>query len=96
MMFARITRYKMKAGSRDEAMVLLEQLKGQILALDGLEQFINCMNEDGSGCVISLVESEEKSNANAESVQAIWGQFADYLEMMPTPEGFDVIANWRP
>lgn len=93
-MFARITRYKMKAGSRDEGEALVTQLKDQIMSLDGMQQFINCANEDGSGYVISLVESQEKSDANAEKVAAIWGNFAHLLEAAPTPEGFDVIANW--
>ena len=94
MMFARVTKYKMKPGSRDAATALLDQLKDKIMAMNGMHNFVNVMNDDGSGYVISVVESEETSDANAQQVAALWGQFADYLEGPPTPEGYDVIANW--
>ena len=93
-MFARVTKYKMKPGSRDAATALLNQLKDRIMAMNGMHNFVNVMNDDGSGYVISVVESEETSDANAEQVAALWGQFADHLEGPPTPEGYDVIANW--
>lgn len=93
-MFARVTKYKMKPGSRDPATALLNQLKDKIMAMNGMHNFVNVMNDDGSGYVISVVESQETSDANAEQVAALWGQFADHLEGPPTPEGYDVIANW--
>lgn len=93
-MFARVTPYKMKPGTRDDAMALMEQLKSRIMGMPGMHNFINVMNEDGSGYVISVVESEATSNANAESVKALWGEFAPMLEAMPVPEGYDVMANW--
>lgn len=93
-MFARITKYKMKPGSRDEATALMEKLKPQIMALPGIKQFINVMNDDGTGYVVSLVESKAKSDANAEKVREIWANFGPFLEAMPNPEGYDVIANW--
>jgi hypothetical protein len=52
------------------------------------------MNEDGTGYVVALVESEEVSNTNAEAVAAAWAQFSDLLEATPSPNGYDVIANW--
>jgi hypothetical protein len=94
-MFARITQYKMKPGSRDAATAMLNGLKDQIMALNGMHSFITVMNEDGSGYVVSIVESEAVSDANADQVAAIWGSFAEYLEAAPTPVGFDVVANWQ-
>lgn len=93
-MFARVTKYKMKPGSRDTATVLLNRLKDSIMGMNGMHNFVNVMNEDGSGYVISVVESEETSDANAEQVQALWGQFAEHLEGPPATESYDVIANW--
>ena len=93
-MFARVTPYKMKPGSRDAATALMNQLKDQILSMPGMHNFINVMNEDGSGYVVAVIEDQATSDANAETVRALWGQFAEYLEEMPTPTGFDVVANW--
>jgi hypothetical protein len=59
-----------------------------------MQQFINVMNDDGTGYVVALVESEEASNANAEAVKSAWGQMADFLEEMPTPQGYDLVVNW--
>ncbi|MGQ3489043.1 hypothetical protein [Roseovarius pacificus] len=93
-MFARVTKYKMKPGSREAATALLNQLKDKIMGMNGMHNFVNVMNDDGSGYVISVVESEETSDANAEQVQALWGQFAEHLEEPPSAEGYDVTANW--
>ena len=93
-MFARVTKYKMKPGTREAATALLNELKSQIMGMHGVHNFVNVMNDDGSGYVISVVESREASDANAENVKALWANFAEYLEEPPTPEGYDVIANW--
>ncbi|MGI9379641.1 MAG: hypothetical protein ACR2OW_08295 [Methyloligellaceae bacterium] len=83
----------MKQESVESATALLNDLKPQIMSLPGILNFINVMNKDGSGYVISVVESEEISNANQDKVQAIWAQFADYLAEPPVIEGFDVLMN---
>lgn len=93
-MFARVTPFKMKAGSVEAATELVHQLKPQIMGLPGMIQFIDVVQEDGWGYIVSLVESEEISNANQEKVMALWANFKDHLEKMPTPAGYDVVANW--
>jgi heme-degrading monooxygenase HmoA len=93
-MFARITHYKMKPGSRDAATKVLESLRDQILGMPGMHQFLNVMNADGNGYVVSVVESEESSDANAAKVAAPWSSFSQFLEGPPKADGFDVISNW--
>jgi hypothetical protein len=95
-MFARVTPYRLKPGARDAALKTLEEMKAEILALPGLKQFVNMLSDDGSGYVISVVESKEISDANANQVRALWGRMADYLVEMPKPDGGDVVANWTP
>lgn len=94
-MFARVTPYKMKPGTRAAATKKLYSMKDTIMGMQGMKNFINVMNEDGSGYVISVVESEATSNANAATVRAAWGQMAEFLEEMPTPEGYDVVVIWK-
>ena len=94
-MFLRITEYKMKDGSRDAATEIMERVKGDILAMPGVHQFVNAMDDDGSGHIVVLSESRETSEANAPRVKEIWVNFADLLESAPTMVGHDVIANWN-
>ncbi len=94
-MHARVTHFKMKPGSRDAAVALMNDLKDQILGMPGMRHFINVMNDDGSGYVVALVESKEVSDANHELTMAMWGRFSDFLEAVPDPEGYDVMANWE-
>ncbi|MGY3437622.1 MULTISPECIES: hypothetical protein [unclassified Marinovum] len=84
----------MKPGSKEGALAKMEELKGEILGLPGMAHFTCAMNEDGSGYIVSLVSDKASSEGNAEKVKAIWGNFAAFLEGMPTPQGFDVIADW--
>lgn len=93
-MFARITNYKMKRDSIPAAVALMEKLKPDILAMPGMVRFINTLDEDGAGYVLSIVESKEASDANQAAVQAMWSNFAEYLEEPPVPQGFGVIADW--
>lgn len=93
-MFARITQYKMKPGTREAATEKMNALKSEIMGMPGIHSFTNVMNEDGSGYVISVVESEEASNVNAPKVAELWGHFAEFMEGTPSPAGYDVIAHW--
>ena len=92
-MFARITKYHMKPECIEEAKAKLHELKPQIMSMPGMKNFINTMNSDGSGYVISVVESEQTSIANQGAVEALWANFADYLAEPPVAEGFDVLMN---
>lgn len=94
-MFARITKFKMKPECMDDATALVEELLPEIRALPGLLQFIDACNEDGSGYIVSVTDSQESSDANMDHVRQIWAKFADYLEEMPTPEGYNVLFNER-
>ncbi|MFY2823562.1 hypothetical protein [Ruegeria sp. MALMAid1280] len=93
-MFARITQFKMKPGMRDAAEAKMNELKDQIMGMNGMHSFTNAMNEDGTGYVVAVVESEETSNANAPKVAELWGNFAEFLEGPPSPAGFDVVVHW--
>lgn len=93
-MFARITQYKMKPDSRDATTAIMNSLKDEIMGMPGMHNFINVSHDDGSGYVISVVESEATSNANAAKVAELWGAFSDHMEAPPKAVGYDVIANW--
>jgi len=93
-MFARVTHFQMKPDMVQDAIARLDQMKPAIMNLPGLHQFINTINQDGSGCVVALVESKEVSDANEDAVAQLWSQFADHLTAPPEASGFDVVANW--
>lgn len=62
-MFARVTPYKMKPGTRDAAIARLESMRTTILGMPGMQQFINVMNEDGNGNVVAMVDGKASSDA---------------------------------
>lgn len=93
-MFVRVTHYKMKPESIEAGKQLMLDLKPQIMALEGLKTFVNALNDDGEGCVLSIVENRATSEANAAKVSALWAEFADHLAEPPKPGGFEVFVNW--
>ena len=93
-MFARVTPFKMKPGSRDEAQSIMARVKAQIMGLQGMQHFICSMNEDGRGYIVSLVSSKRDSDANQPRVKEIWKNFSHLLEKQPQPEGFEVVQEW--
>ena len=94
-MFARVTRYQMKPGSIDEAMSVLEGLKPQIMAMPGMIDFLNVIDDDGNGYVISVVDSQETSDANQPTVAGLWANFADFLTGPPSATGHNVMMHER-
>lgn len=94
-MFARVTPYKMKPGSREAASAILETLKDRIMALEGIQHFVNVMDDDGRGYVFALTTQPEMTAENAEKIKGLWAQFADHLEVpVAPPEEYTVIADW--
>ncbi len=93
-MHVRVTKYKMKPEAIEEATAMLEKMKGQIMALPGMKQFINSINADGSGCVIAVNESREQATANEPASKGIWALYSDHLAVEPETQGFDVVVNW--
>ena len=95
-MYARITPYKMKPGSKKAAVKIMAGLKSRIQALPGQHQFINAINDtDGSGYIVSLTDMPESTPETLEKIKALWAQFNDYLEVQPSPATFEVVANWQ-
>lgn len=95
-MYARVTPFKMKAGTKDTATALMQKAKEDILSLPGMVQFINVMNDDGSGYVVALSTNAESAPETVEKIQAIWSAFSDLLESKPEAGNFEVIADWKP
>ena len=93
-MFMRVTHYRMKPSAITAAKAMLEQMKEQIMSMPGMIRFTNSLNDDGTGCVVALVESKEASEANASRVAEAWSAFADHLDGAPEPHGFEVFADW--
>ena len=95
-MFARITQFRMKPEEMDAATSKIEELKPRILALPGMQHFIQVVNEDGNGYVISLIDSEAVSNPGDEQIREIWSSFSQYLAAPPeAPMTYRVISDWE-
>ena len=47
-MFARITRFQLKPGTRDAAMATMESMKADIMALPGLKEFCLLYTSDAA------------------------------------------------
>jgi hypothetical protein len=42
------------------------------MGMDGMVAFTNAIDAEGNGVIVSVVESEEKSDAHREQVERIW------------------------
>ena len=93
-MYARVTKYQLKPGHVEAATKLADSMKSDIMALPGIRQFLNVVREDGEGYIIALVSSQAEAQDSLPRVKEIWGRMAEHLAEMPTPEGFDVVAQW--
>jgi len=92
-MFARISTYKMNPEFVADSEAKLLELMPTIMSMEGMLTFTNAVDADGNGVVVSVVESEEKSNANQEQVAKIWAEFSGYLTEPPVIGGYRVLAH---
>ena len=91
-MFARVSTFKMNPEFIPEVEAKLQDMMPLIMGMDGMVSFTSAIDADGNGVVVSVVESEEKSNANQEQVGKIWAEFGAYLTEPPVISGHRVLA----
>jgi hypothetical protein len=84
----------MKKDKINAATALVEKLKSDIMALPGMIQFTNAMNPEGTGCIVSMIDSEKTAACNADATKAIWDNFCDHLTAPPKAEGFVSHQHW--
>jgi len=94
-MQVRITRFKMRSDSVGDAGGRMQALKDEILGQPGMRQCLIVMNPDGAGHVIAQIDEDGSSPEAVDRVRLLWHKFHDYLESVPDPEIYEVLADWR-
>jgi hypothetical protein len=94
-MQVRITRFKLRPDSVGDAGGRMKELKTEILGQPGMRQCLIVMNPDGAGHVIAQIDEDGSSPEAVDRVRAIWHKFHDFLESVPDPEIYEVLADWR-
>lgn len=93
-MYARVSTYRMKIESFDEAQAMIEGIRPQIAALPGLRDFKNVgRGSDGTGVVIAVYDDQAAAEAAAPAAGEIWAKFADHLAAPPESEGYDMVID---
>lgn len=93
-MHAKVTKFKMRKGTKEEGMIALEGLRSEIMALPGILMVTTVRNAAREGYVVSVNQSEAQAHANAAKVAALWARFAGFMEAMPSTEDHEVLAHW--
>ena len=93
-MYARVSRYKMKVETFDEAQAMIQEIGPQIAALPGLRDFKNVgRGSDGSGVVFAIYDDQAAAEAATAAAGEIWAKFADHLVGPPETEGYDMVID---
>jgi hypothetical protein len=90
----RITRFRMRPDAVEAARALVRQIQGEIMAQPGLLRCIVVMNDDGRGYVVALTDERGGLPESVDRVRMLWHKFHDYLDEVPEPEIYDVVADW--
>ena len=93
-MFARVSRFKLRPGAREDATRMMEGMEEKIMALRGMVSFTAMVNSDREGLITVVAESELVWTTNAAQTAHLWSNFAQYLEAIPTHTNYDTVANW--
>jgi len=90
-MYARITRYAVRAEQIPDAQDLFRESIGFVRKVRGLELFTNFMNDDGSGLLVAVYENKAAAGAAAPLVQEFWSRFKSLLLAPPALEEFGTV-----
>ena len=90
-MYARITRYEVRAEQIQAAQDLFRASIGFIRKVRGLELFTNFMADDGNGLLVAVYENKAAAGAAAPLVHQFWSRFADVLRGPPALEEFSTV-----
>jgi hypothetical protein len=52
------------------------------------------MIADGSGHVVAMIDDAGTSPEAVDRLRSLWHKFQDHLETMPSPEIYEVVADW--
>ena len=90
-MFATVIDFKLKPGSRAEAIALTEKLVDEMSSkIEGLRGMISLDRGGDLGTAIALYESQAAWEAAAPVAQEVLGQLAPYFAEMPERTGCPV------
>lgn len=93
-MYARVSTYKMKLETFDEAQAMIEGIGPQVAALPGLRDFKNVgRGSDGTGVVVAIYDDQAAAEAATAAAKEIWAKFTDYLVGPPEIEGYDMVID---
>src|SRR5262245_23034146 len=90
-MYARITRYAVRAEQIPDAQDLFRESIGFVRKVRGLELFTNFMNDDGNGLLVAVYENKAAAGAAAPLVQEFWSRFTALLHAPPALEEFSMV-----
>ncbi len=92
-MYARVSTFRINTEKFDEYQAQVEKFKPEIMALPGIKYWFSAANEDGSCASIAVYENEEAAAASSIGAGAIFGQFAEFMESEPQPQGYQLILH---
>lgn len=85
-MYIRLTTFN--ANDMDALVAKVEGMRDEFKSIPGLNSLRSYMNEDGSGIVIAVYDTQAAAEAGAAFSQAIWGKLASLLTALPETKMF--------
>ncbi len=90
-MHARLTRFKLKPGKREEWTRLREELADEIHAFKGLRHWIGLVAENEVDVVVVAVyDGAEGMEESMPAVRRVWERFAHMMDEQPSAERYEV------
>jgi quinol monooxygenase YgiN len=94
-MYARVTSFRGKPDTLDEMEAMLDANTAKIQNISGMISSYVVWNDDGTGLVATIYESEAAANSAVPAVQEIWGGMANFLAGPPEVAAFQKVHKMR-
>ena len=92
-MYARVTTFQSDPSRIDEMNDIRNSIKGQLADVAGLTVAYAAWNDDGSGSVMAVYESQDAAEAVQDQIASLWGQLGEVFTEPPTAVGYTNVDN---
>ncbi|AWJ91916.1 hypothetical protein Sp245p_19145 (plasmid) [Azospirillum baldaniorum] len=89
-MYARMTRFRLKLGTRDEWFRLRDGMAADIHALKGLKHWFTLQGDDDEVVVVAIHDSVWSAEAAMPDVLKLWQRIAHLMDDQPSTKFYDV------
>ena len=90
-MHARLTRFKLKPGKREEWIRFRDEVDGEVRALKGLKHWIGLVGDNDDVVVVAICDQAASIKESMPALRRVWECSAHLMDEQPSTARYEVV-----